>query len=186
MNEDKRSIKKDRNLKYLNELSDYTVSDNDKDVRGWPVKDVNDTTIGEVDNLLVSRANNRVVYLVVEMDESILKENHPYSTSTNDDSTNELVNEEGEDHVIVPIGMAHLDLDNEIVHTPKINWDIFARTQRIKKGSLIDRHYETNVLESYDRSVNATFTDTERTAEDTTLYDRPEYTKENQGSKGVY
>ncbi len=177
---------KNRNLYFLSELSDFKVSDEDKDVRGWIVKDANKNTIGTVDNLLVSKANNRVVYLDVEVEKSILEENNsPYSNTTGD-AEGDLRNEEDENHVIIPIGMAHLDSNEEIVRTPKINRDIFARTKRRKKGSTIDRSYETNVLESYNRSAHTTFTDEEKNAADTSLYERTEYNRKNQGSDGVY
>lgn len=186
MNDKNNRNNRNENLHYLDELSDYEVSDSDKDVRGWTVKDANDNTIGEVDNLLVSKANNKVVYLDVEVDKSILEENQrPYS-ATAEDSRDDYRNKEGENHVIVPIGMAHLNTDDDIVTTSKISRDIFARTKRIKKGSRINRDYETNVLESYSRSENTTFTDDERKADDTTLYDRTEYSRENQGSKETY
>ncbi len=177
---------KTRNLYCLSELSDFKVSDEDKDVRGWIVKDANKNTIGKVDNLLVSKANNRVVYLDVEVEKSILEENsRPYSTTTGE-AEREFINEEDENHVIIPIGMAHLDTNEEIVRTPKISREIFARTKRMKKGSTIDRNYETNVLESYNRSAQTTFTDEEKNADDTSLYERAEYNRKNQGSDGVY
>ena len=49
------STTKERNLYYLEELSDYKVADSDKDVRGWEVKDIDGRTVGKVDNLLVNK-----------------------------------------------------------------------------------------------------------------------------------
>jgi len=46
--------KSNKNLYYLNELSDYTVDGDYSDVRGWEVKDRDERTIGKVDNLLVN------------------------------------------------------------------------------------------------------------------------------------
>lgn len=167
----------DKNLYYLHELSDYKVSDNDKDVRGWPVKDNEGKDIGTVDNLLISKSDKRVVYLDVEVDEDIIEANHkPYSQSAKE-GAHGILNADGENHVIIPVGMVHLDLDEEIVNTPNIGRQIFLETKRIERGSLIDRHYETNVLESYNRDNRVDFTPEERKDSDTGLYKRKEYTK---------
>lgn len=67
---------KNRNLYYLHELSDYKVAFDYCDVRGWEVKDAEDRTIGKVDNLLVNKQSERVVYLDVEVDEAVIEEGH--------------------------------------------------------------------------------------------------------------
>lgn len=136
------------NLHYLSELSDYTVSDDDKDVRGWEVRDASGGKIGTVDDLLVNKDIERVVYLDVEADESILdNDSEIYDDPAS--GPHEYINEDGEKHLIIPIGMAHLDQENEWVTTTDIDRDTFARTKRIKKGSSIDRTYETGVIETY-------------------------------------
>ncbi|QLG46520.1 PRC-barrel domain-containing protein [Costertonia aggregata] len=173
---------KDRNLFYLHELSDYKVSDSDKDVRGWPVKDADGHYIGEVENLLISKSDERVVYLDVEVDEEIIKANHkPYAKSALD-GTHGFVNEEGENHIIIPIGLVDLDLEQEIVNTPDIGRDVFSETKRIRKGSLIDRHYETDVLESYQRDEESELTPSERMDNDPQLYKSSAYQKSYTGA----
>ena len=68
-----------KHLYYLNELSDFKVDSDDPDVRGWIVKDVDNRTVGKVDNLLVSKEKKRVLYLDIEVDKSIIDANHdPY------------------------------------------------------------------------------------------------------------
>ncbi len=57
-----------KHLFYLNELSDYKVASDDPDVRGWKVKDSDNRVIGKVDNLLVNKNTERVVYLDVVLD----------------------------------------------------------------------------------------------------------------------
>lgn len=167
----------DRNLYYLHELSDYKVSDSDKDVRGWPLKDNAGENIGTVDNLLISKSDERVVYLDVEVDEDIIKANHqPYSRSA-EEGTHGFLNKDGENHVIVPVGMVELDLEEEIVNTPNIGHQLFSETKRIERGSLIDRQYETNVLESYNRDTDVDFTPKERKDNDTGFYKRKEFKK---------
>lgn len=161
---------KTKNLYYLEELSDYKVKDSDKDVRGWEVKDKEGRVIGNVDNLLVSKSAKRVVYLDIEVDDSIIEANHkPYSKKATD-GAHEYINEDGENHLILPIGLTHLNLESEIVFTKSIDHKTFAETKRIKKGETIDRDYEIMVLESYDR--NHTQTDY---PEDHTYYERKEF-----------
>ncbi len=65
-----------KHLQYLDDLSDYKVADEDPDVRGWKVKDINDRTIGKVVSFLVNKEAKRVRYLDVEVDESIIEEGH--------------------------------------------------------------------------------------------------------------
>lgn len=144
--------KKDKTLYYLNELSDYKVAEGDPDIRGWKVNDRDQRTIGKVDNLLVNKNTQRVVYIDVEVDSSIIDANHiPYSKSAND-GVHEFLNKDGENHLIIPIGMVTLDEDSKKVHTQNINHQTFAETKRTVKNHNIDRDYELWVLESYNRS----------------------------------
>ncbi len=142
---------KKKHLFYLNELSDYKVDSDDPDVRGWPVKDTDNKVVGKVDNLLVSKEKKRVVYLDVEVDKSIIDANHdPYGKPASGD-VHEFLNKDGENHLILPVGLARLNLDDEYVYTDKIDHRTFAETKRFEKGYDIDRDYEVVVLESYNR-----------------------------------
>lgn len=162
----------ERNLYYLNELSDYKVASDDPDVRGWKVKDRDMRTIGEVDNLLVDKTSQRVVYLDVEVDPSIIEANHnPYSSRAKD-GVHEFLNDEGENHLIIPIGLATLDEDNDTVNTNSVDYQTFAETKRFKKGERINRDYEVMVLENYNR-------DDTSYREDDNLYDRNEFDRTN-------
>ena len=140
-----------KHLYYLHELSDYKVDSDDPDVRGWPVKDVDNKVVGKVDNLLVSKSKKRVVYLDVEVDKSIIDANHdPYGKPASGD-VHEFINKEGENHLILPVGLARLNVDDKFVYTDKIDHRTFAETKRYEKGYDIDREYEVVVLESYNR-----------------------------------
>lgn len=166
------STDKEKNLYYLDELSNYEVENKDKDVRGWKVKDKDGRVIGKVDNLLVNKNTERVVYLDVEVDSSILEANHsPYSTKAKD-GVHEFINEDGENHLIVPIGLAQLNLESEIVFTESVNHKTFAETKRIKKGTPVDRDYEIVILTNYDRNKGV-----ETYPKDSSLYERPEFSK---------
>lgn len=145
-----------KHLYYLNELSDYKVDDDDPDVRGWKVRDTDNKVIGRVDNLLVSKEKKRVVYLDVEVDKSIIDANHdPYGKPAGE--VHEFINKDGENHLIIPVGLARLDVDDKCVYSDQITRQTFAETKRVEKGYDIDRDYEIVVLESYERDIDEDF-----------------------------
>lgn len=144
--------KHNKNLYYLDELSGYKVDSDYPDVRGWKVNDKNQRFIGKVDNLLVNKNTERVVYLDVEVDDSILDENHiPYSSAAKNEGVHEFMNKDGENHLIIPIGLTTLDEDSKKVHTNNIDYQTFAETKRMTKNQPINRDYEREVLGSYNR-----------------------------------
>ncbi len=142
---------REKHLYYLEELKDYEVDSHYADVRGWSVKDRDNRIIGKVDNLLVNKNLEKVVYLDVEVDDTIIEANHdPFGTPANTD-VKEFVNKEGENHVIIPIGMIDINTENKYVYTESIDHRTFAETKRIKTGTDIDRDYEVIILDSYNR-----------------------------------
>lgn len=143
-----------KNLFNLDELSGYKVAENYSDVRGWDVKDANDRTIGKVDHLLVNKVAERVVYLDVEVDETLIEEGHNTYQNPVSDGVHEFLNKEGENHLIIPIGMANIDEKNKWVNTNQIDCSTFAKTKRFKKGDDVDFDYELNVVRHY-RGDNA-------------------------------
>lgn len=149
----------EKKIQYLNELSDYKISSGYSDVRGWEVKDTGHRIIGKVDNLLVNKNTERVVYLDIEVDNSIIEAGHdPYGRPSNID-VREFVNSEGENHIILPIGLVDIDDENDYVFTDSIDHRTFAETKRIRRGAPIDRAYETIVMDSYQRKHNLTADD---------------------------
>ncbi len=140
---------KNRTLYYLDELSEYKVADDYADVRGWDVLDANNRTIGKVDGLLVNKEAERVVYLNVEVDTDLIEAGHqPFATPANK-GVHEHLNEKGENHLIIPIGMVTLNEDNKKVVTTEVDHETFAKTKRYKKGTEIDRAYELLILPYY-------------------------------------
>ncbi len=140
---------KNKNLYYLHELSDYKVADEYADVRDWEVIDANNRTIGKVDGLLVNKQAERVVYLDVEVDTSLIEAGHQtYATPANK-GVHEFLNEDGENHLIIPIGMVTLDEDNKKVHSNQIDYTTFAKTKRFRKGTDLERSYELLLLPHY-------------------------------------
>lgn len=146
---------KNKSLYYLSELSDYKVASDDPDVRGWKVNDKDQRCIGKVDNLLVNKNTERVVYLDIEVDQSIIDTNHEvYTGVQKHQGVHEFLNEKGENHLILPIGLVTLDKEAKKVHTQNVDFQTFAATKRYTKGNEFDRNYELAVLSSYDRTEN--------------------------------
>jgi hypothetical protein len=135
-----------KNLYYLEELSDYKVDDDYHDVRGWDMLDTNRKKIGKVTNFLVNKDNKRVVYLDVEVDKSIIDHNYKTFKEEASEGVHGFRNEDGEDHLIVPVGMAKIDENNKDVCTNEIDYNTFASAKRFKKDQNIDREYEVLVL----------------------------------------
>lgn len=138
-----------KNLFNLDELTGYKVAENYSDVRGWNVKDANKRIIGKVDHLLVNKTAERVVYLDVEVDTTLIEEGYNTYQDRISDGVHEFLNKEGENHLIIPIGMATIDDKNELVNTNQIDSSTFAKAKRFRKGDIIDFAYELNLLRHY-------------------------------------
>ena len=138
-----------KNLFNLDELSGYKVADDYSDVRGWDVKDANDRIIGKVEHLLVNKIAERVVYLDVEVDEELIEKGHNTYQTKVSDGVHQFLNKDGENHIIIPIGMAYIDDENKQVITNKIDSSTFAKAKRFRKGDVIDFGYELNLVRHY-------------------------------------
>ncbi|WBL20997.1 hypothetical protein [Zunongwangia sp. HRR-M8] len=143
---------KEKHLYYLNELGNYKISSKDPDIRNWEVKDRDYMSIGKVDNLIVNKELDRVVYVDVEVNQSIIDKNHdPYSPDNNS-GFKEFINKEGENHIIIPIGLIDINVDEKFIHTDSLDHKIFSETKRYRTGDPISRDYEKNIISSYNRN----------------------------------
>ncbi len=142
---------KEKHLHRLEELSDYKIASGYPDVRGWEVRDLNNRVIGKISGLLANVEKEKIVYLDVEVDETIIDAGHdPYGRPPNK-AVQEFINEKGENHVIIPIGLAELNEERECVSTTTIDHRTFAETKRFESNTPIAREYEIIVLDSYGR-----------------------------------
>lgn len=140
-----------KHLYNLDELSDYKIKDGYPNIKGWDVKDIDNRVVGKVDNLLVNKETEQVVYVDVEVDKSIIDASHdPYNKSGNQDIT-EFVNKDGANHIIIPIGLVGLNTDSKVVFTEIIDHQTFTQTKRYRKGDTVNRSYEEQVLDTYER-----------------------------------
>lgn len=141
----------EKHLYRLEELSDYKIASGYPDVRGWEVRDFNNRVIGKVSGLLANVEREKVVYLDVEVDDTIIEAGHdPYGRPANKE-VHEFINEKGENHVIIPIGLADLNEEKEYVSTSTIDHRTFAETKRFRRETPIAREYEVIILDSYGR-----------------------------------
>ena len=138
-----------KNLYDLGELSDYKVASDYSDVRGWDVIDFENRNIGKVDHLLVSKKAERVVYLDVEVDKTLIEDGYNSFQVPASDGVHGFVNRDGDDHLIIPIGMVRLDEDEKKVLTNQINYTTFAKARRYNKVDVIDPDSELILLRHY-------------------------------------
>lgn len=159
-----------RSLYYLDELSDYKVDSDYSDVRGWKVYDKDSRLIGKVNDLVVNRNTEQVVYLDVELDEELIAEGRRVRELSNTADVQTYVNDEGEDHIIIPIGMILIDDENKKVFTNEIGYGKYLQTKWIRRGSIIDRDYEFTTFQNYfpDGTID-------RDSRDDRFYDRKEF-----------
>ena len=150
-----------KNLYYLEELSDYKVASEYSDVRGWDVIDADNRIIGKVTNLLVNKKAERVVYLDVEVDTTLIEDSYNTYQVPASDGVHGFINKDGDDHLIVPIGMVSLDEEKKKVLTNQINYMTFTKARRFNKGADIDRDYELILFRQYigDNTIDMTIFD---------------------------
>src|SRR5690606_10731332 len=63
----------------------------------------------------------------------------------------EFINAEGENHIIIPIGLVDVHEEPNYIYTSTIDHRTFGETKRMAKGTPIDRNYEVVILNSYVR-----------------------------------
>lgn len=92
-------------LRALSDLRDTKIADDDPDIRGWIVRGANGDTIGRVHDLLVEMDTRQVRYLDIAV---------APTTQTADR------------HVLLPIGLARLNDDEDVVSLGSITRDTLA------------------------------------------------------------
>jgi uncharacterized protein (TIGR02271 family) len=91
----------------LNDLGDYEVAEGYPDPRGWTVRTADGTDVGTVRDLIVDTGTMRTRYLAVRLDRDV-------------------AGDRGERDVLVPIGAARLDEDDDDVIVDGVAPDRFA------------------------------------------------------------
>lgn len=89
-------------LRRLRDLTDFEVADDNPDVRGWAVRGSDGRALGTVYELIVEPDALKVRYLDVELDARFQRGSH-------------------KNHILLPIGVASLDADDDNVFVPALN-----------------------------------------------------------------
>lgn len=116
-----------RHLFRMEELDDYKVASNEPDVRGWDIVDYQKEKIGVVRELIVDIENEKVRYLDVV-------------------ATADLSLSGGDRHFIIPIGVAHVDENENRVIVREIDKTTLASIPNYT-GAAVTRDYEFDVVE---------------------------------------
>jgi uncharacterized protein (TIGR02271 family) len=120
----------------LDELDDFKVASGDPDVRGWDVVASDGRKIGEVDNLLIDTGAMKVRYLDVDLDDEIV--------GSGDDR-----------HILIPIGYARLNEDDDRITVDSLNSTAIAGLPAYRNEPLT-RDYENSVRQHFGSGTAAT------------------------------
>lgn len=113
-------------LRRLRELTDFEVADDHPDVRGWTVRGSDGQPLGIVYELIVEPLALKVCYLDVELDARFNRKAY-------------------ENHILLPIGVAALDADDDNVFVPALNAELVLAYPPYTEIQ-ITREYETAML----------------------------------------
>jgi hypothetical protein len=94
----------------------------------------------------------------------------PFRDQTREDGVREYINKDGDNHLIIPIGMVDILRDPDVIRTNAIDHTTFRNTRRFSKGGTIDRAYEKEVYNSYVPDSDLGDSD-----DDDTFYERKEF-----------
>ena len=89
-------------LRRLGDLTDFEVADDNPDVRGWTLRGADGKALGTVHELIVDPQALKVRYLDVELDAGFNSNEH-------------------ERHILLPIGVAALDAEDDNVFVSALN-----------------------------------------------------------------
>ena len=139
-------------LTHLTDLKDFKVADGDPDIRGWSVKTSDGVKLGKVTDLLVDGAAMKVRYMEVALDKRV-------------------IDLDEDRHVLVPIGAASLNDDDDIVILRRTAGELTAMPE-YKRGT-ITVNDERVLYDQYGRrsAADAATPGSETAA----LYDEPHF-----------
>lgn len=115
-------------LRKLSNLKDYRVTKEDPDVRGWFVVGTDRQRLGKVHDLILDPEVRKVRYLEVKLEPELLanKENR---------------------HILIPIGKARIDRDDDIVLVDTLDVNR-VRFYPVYTGEPVTRDYEHALREA--------------------------------------
>lgn len=166
-------------LEHLSELKDFRVAEGEPDIRGWDVRTSDRQKVGEVEDLLVDTAEMKVRYIEVKLardlaramsaeGDSVVTDGSKYQRGAKADLSEyeELSgrrnggrdddagrDNDGERYVLVPIGVARLDDEDDDVLLDARAAQMAGIPAYSRQG--LTREFENDVVRGYDRAGNA-------------------------------
>ena len=140
-----------KKLHYLKDLKDYRIVKDEPDIRGWEVHDASHFTVGTVSGLIVDVTREKVRYIDVDMDESILPGDHDPFGAEHQDGIHEYQDNKGSIHMIIPIGVARIERDDKLVIADGIDQNALRNipTYRYRENVPVHSEYEERVLANF-------------------------------------
>lgn len=135
----------------LKELSgsDYKIAEDQPDIDDWKILDTSGRKVGKVKDLLFDEGAMRVRYIVTNLKKG------------------DLLDLDDDRYILIPIGNAQLDRDNERVIIPNVNRDTLTGLPHYKEVDDLTRDDETRFRNS--------FAGTSGTYKDDDFYDHEHY-----------
>lgn len=126
-NDDRNEIRRNDNRQRLQELSgsDYKIAENQPDIEDWKILDTTGKKVGKVKDLLFDESAMKVRYIVTNLKKG----------DWLDDDRD----------ILIPIGQAQLDKDNERVVVPDLNRDVVTGLPHYKKVDDLTYDDETRI-----------------------------------------
>ena len=109
----------DRRLRRLSQLDDHKVANGDPDVRMWNVNDANGEHVGVVHDLLVNMETLDVQFLDIALDRRVTLDRQVQYPP----------------HVLVPLALARLTADADVVTLHDLTWDTIATLPACEDGA---------------------------------------------------
>jgi hypothetical protein len=168
------------NLRYLRDLKDYKIAKDEPDVRGWKVQDSNYQTVGKVAGLLVDVDREKVRYLDVNLDESLLPGDHDPFDAKHSDGIHEFQDKKGDIHMIIPIGVARIEREKEVIVADGIDQSSLRNipTYRYQENVPVHSDYEQSVLANFRKQQQLHERERNRDLSDNELYDSDHFNEE--------
>lgn len=132
----------------------HRTSGNNPDVSGWPVVDKNGEKLGKVECLLADDAQNKERYIDVNPESELLASDQKVYSETSD-SSHQYRDRDGDVHMVLPIGMAHIDEQNHKVVADRVEREQFTQSPMISKKDEVTAGYEGEVQRYYSASEKA-------------------------------
>jgi photosynthetic reaction center H subunit len=160
-NRDRASIRPDASsdgaLVHTKDLDDFELPKDVPDPRGWQVRSTDGKKVGKVEDLLLDTAEQRIRYVEIALDKDFAKD-------------------VGRDYVLVPIGQARVDDDNDAVVIDLSSTELAGAPRYDRER--VSREYETSLRSWFRQRKRDVKDDVNRSGpadRDVGFYSSPEY-----------